>query len=78
MAKKRGLQLRVRPSAGSGVVWPLGVQQHFGITAVTRWRWERAGKLPARDVYLDGQAIGWRRETLDRAEAGPNAAATTA
>lgn len=60
-------------SAGSGCIWPLGVQQRFGISAPTRWRWERLGLLPRRDVYVGGRAVGWRPETLEAAERGPQA-----
>jgi hypothetical protein len=65
-------------SAGSGCVWPSGVEQRYDISAPTRWRWERLGKLPPRDVFLDGEPIGWQPRTLDRCDAGPNAAAEQA
>lgn len=50
-------------TAGDAVVWPSGVQQRYGITHVTRWRWERDGKLPPRDIQVGGRS-GWRPETL--------------
>lgn len=52
---------------GSVVVWPRGVEERYGISPPTRWRWERAGKLPARDVSIGGRT-GWKPETLERAE----------
>jgi hypothetical protein len=56
--------------AGTGVIWPKGLEEIWGISAVTRWRWERAGRLPTRDVFLDGQPVGWRPETLQRHMSG--------
>jgi hypothetical protein len=58
------------PTAGTRVIWPAGVEQRYGIAPVTRWRWERAGTLPARDVNIGGRT-GWRPETLDEAERTP-------
>jgi predicted DNA-binding transcriptional regulator AlpA len=51
------------PHAGTAAVWPQGVQQMFDISAPTRWRYEKTGKLPPRDVHL-GSKSGWRHETL--------------
>lgn len=53
--------------AGTAVVWPAGVESRYGIAPVTRWKWERDGKLPARDVHIGGRS-GWRPETLAAAE----------
>ena len=66
-----------RPSRAQGTVciWPRGVEEQFGISAPTRWRWERQGLLPARDVFLAGRAVGWRPETLERARSGHPAVA---
>jgi predicted DNA-binding transcriptional regulator AlpA len=55
---------------GTKIVWPAGVCARYGISAPTRWRWERGGKLPPRDVYVSGEAVGWRPETLDAADRG--------
>ena len=55
---------------GSRVVWPAGVCERFGIKPVTRWRWERDGRLPKRDAFVNGVAVGWRPETLDAAARG--------
>lgn len=55
------------PSQGTAVVWPSGVEARYGIKPVTRWRWERAGKLPPRDVHIGGRD-GWKPETLEAAE----------
>jgi predicted DNA-binding transcriptional regulator AlpA len=60
-------------SAGTRCIWPNGAEQRYGISAVTRWRWEKDGKLPARDVYIGGRAVGWRPETLEAAERGNSA-----
>jgi predicted DNA-binding transcriptional regulator AlpA len=61
-------------TAGSNCVWPSGVQDRFGISAPTRWRWEKDKKLPARDVFVGGVAVGWKPSTLETAERGPVAA----
>jgi predicted DNA-binding transcriptional regulator AlpA len=53
--------------AGTAVVWPSGVEVRYGISSPTRWRWERNGRLPARDVNLGGKT-GWKPETLAAAE----------
>lgn len=45
------------------VVWPSGLAEDLGITAVTRWRWERDGKLPKRDVSIAGRT-GWKPSTI--------------
>lgn len=58
---------RGAPRAGTAVIWPAGIEQRYDISAVTRWRWERAGTLPARDVHIGGRS-GWKPETLAAAE----------
>lgn len=58
---------RHAPIAGDAVIWPAGVERRYGISPITRWRWERAGKLPPRDVHIGGRS-GWRPETLVAAE----------
>jgi predicted DNA-binding transcriptional regulator AlpA len=55
---------------GTTLVWPSGVCKRYGISTVTRWRWERQKKLPPRDVFINGEAVGWRPETLDSAARG--------
>ena len=64
MANKRAL------IKGEAIVYPGGVEARYGISGVTRWRWERAHKLPARDVFIGGEPAGWRPETLEAAENG--------
>jgi len=46
------------------------VQLRYGISAPTRWRWEKGGILPKRDVFIGGEAKGWKPETLDAADRG--------
>jgi len=48
---------------GRSVVWPAGLEAELGISPVTRWRWERDGKLPARDVKV-GDRDGWKPQTI--------------
>lgn len=57
-------------SVGTVCIWPRGVEQRYDISSPTRWRWEKQGRLPARDVFVGGKAVGWRPETLDAAERG--------
>jgi predicted DNA-binding transcriptional regulator AlpA len=57
------------------VLWPTNVQEMYGVTGPTRWRWERDGKLPPRDVYVGGKAVAWYRTTIEAAARGPQAAA---
>ena len=59
-----------RRSVGTACIWPRGVEQRYDISAPTRWRWERQGLLPPRDVYIGGRAVGWRPETLEVADRG--------
>jgi hypothetical protein len=79
---------RAAPTSGTAVVWPAGVQQRYGISDVTRWRWERQSdrfrkdgvgveKLPPRDVYVGGRS-GWRPETLEAYERAAQAPAQNA
>jgi predicted DNA-binding transcriptional regulator AlpA len=48
---------------GSGVIWPRGVEQLYGISPPTRWRWEKEGRLPKRDVDVGGKT-GWKPSSL--------------
>ena len=57
-------------TGGTNVIYPAGVQQQLGISLATRWRWERDGKLPPRDYFVAGVAVGWRPETLEAASRG--------
>jgi hypothetical protein len=57
-------------TAGLAIIWPSGLDLMFDVSSETRRRWERAGLLPKRDVFLGGQPIGWRPETLAAAMSG--------
>ncbi|MHB8816248.1 MAG: helix-turn-helix transcriptional regulator [Steroidobacteraceae bacterium] len=63
---------RLRDS-GTRVIYPRGLEIRYGISLSTRWRWERDGLLPARDVYIGGKAVGWRPETIDTSDRGQSA-----
>jgi predicted DNA-binding transcriptional regulator AlpA len=54
------------------VIYPQGVEQILDVSKPTRWRMEREGRLPARDVFIGGVAVGWKPETIDRALSTPN------
>ena len=62
-----------RRTGGTRVVYPRGAQEQLGVSAPTRWRMERDGRLPPRDVYIGGKPVGWRPETLEAAQRGPGA-----
>lgn len=58
-----------RPAVGgTELITPRGLEVRYGWSAPTRWRAERDGKLPKRDVYIGGKAVGWRPGTLEAAE----------
>jgi predicted DNA-binding transcriptional regulator AlpA len=63
---------RPAPIRGTGVIWSAGIRERYGISAVTAWRWERAGRLPPRDLHIGGRS-GWRPETIEAAERGMTA-----
>ena len=71
--KPRRRQERPRPTAA--IVWPGDAEARYNISAVTRWRWEKTGRLPPRDFFIAGVAEGWRPETLDAADRGLKPAA---
>lgn len=52
--------------AGTHVIWPAGLEEMLGISPVTRWRRERQGKLPPRDISIAGRT-GWKRQTIENA-----------
>lgn len=68
--KTRTGRTRRAPRAGTSVIWPSGVETRYDISAPTRWRWEKSGRLPPRDVNVGGKT-GWRPETLAAAENSP-------
>jgi predicted DNA-binding transcriptional regulator AlpA len=61
---------KVRPD-GTACIKPRGLETRLGISPPTRWRWEKGGQLPPRDVFVGGRAIGWRPSTLEESERGP-------
>jgi len=63
---------KTSPIRGTAVVWPPGCRAMFDISAPTMWRWEKAGRLPPRDVNIGGRT-GWKPETLAAVTAAPRA-----
>jgi len=57
------------PRYGTHVIWPVGLEERYGISLITRWRWERDGKLPPRDINIAGHT-GWLISTIEAAERG--------
>lgn len=71
----KAARLPKRPrAAGSACIWPRGVELRLGVSPITRWRMERDGRLPPRDFFIGGKAVGWRVETMAAAESGKVAA----
>jgi hypothetical protein len=70
MAHDRNQKRGRSRSVGTSCVWPSGVEVRYDISSVTRWRWEKTGKLPPRDVFIAGQPAGWRPSTLEAADRG--------
>jgi predicted DNA-binding transcriptional regulator AlpA len=64
--------------SGTHVIHPRGVEQRYGFSSVTRWRYEKTGKLPPRDVFIGGVAVGWKPSTLESAERGTATGQTAA
>jgi predicted DNA-binding transcriptional regulator AlpA len=60
-----------RPHEGTDVIWLKGLEKRLGITDDTRTRWEKSGKLPPRDAYIGGVAVGWRPATIEAWLRGP-------
>lgn len=58
---------RAAPRSGTDVVWPKGLEERWGISPPTRWRWEKIGRIPPRDVNIGGKT-GWRPATVAAAE----------
>ncbi len=58
---------KIGPRQGAVVIWPSGVQERYGISAQTLWRWEKLGRLPPRDISIGGKT-GWRPATLEALE----------
>jgi predicted DNA-binding transcriptional regulator AlpA len=57
-------------TGGTRCIFPRGLQDRYGVSNATVWRWRRAGRLPPMDVYVGGQAVGWLPETIERADRG--------
>lgn len=56
-------KLKRAPTRGESVIWPAGLDKMTGWSSVTRWRRERDGSIPPRDVKI-GKATGWKPETI--------------
>jgi predicted DNA-binding transcriptional regulator AlpA len=62
--------MREQTGAGTHVIYPSGLLARWGITASTLWRWEKSKRIPARDFFIGGEAVGWRPETIEAHERG--------
>ena len=60
---------------GTAVIYPAALEARYDISAPTRWRWEKTGKLPKRDFFIGGAAVGWKPETIAASETAPASAA---
>ena len=62
----------------ASVIYPKDAERRYGISLATRWRWEKAARLPPRDFFVGGCPVGWKPATLDAADRGdsPRAAPT--
>jgi|GEM_PF-3186681 len=58
------------PREGSAIVWPKGIEEQLGVSAPTRWRMERDHRLPPRDAFIGGEAVGWKPSTIEAMLAG--------
>jgi predicted DNA-binding transcriptional regulator AlpA len=72
MSNRKGSRGR---TAGTAIIWPGGILDRYGISWTTLWHWEKAGKLPKRDVHVGGRAVGWKPATIERAERGESVTA---
>jgi hypothetical protein len=53
-----------RPRRPSSIaIYPRDLETRYGISSVTRWRWERDKLLPPRD-FRAGTLTGWKIATL--------------
>jgi predicted DNA-binding transcriptional regulator AlpA len=69
----------MKPSTSARVIlWPKDVEVRYSISTVSRWRWERAKKLPPRDVHLAGEPVAWYLSTIEAAERNTGASASAA
>ena len=46
------------------VIYPRELRLQLGVSHVTLWRMERDGRVPRKDFFMRGQAVGWKPETL--------------
>lgn len=57
--------------ASERTVWNLAdLRARYNKSAPTLWRWEKLGKIPPRDVFINGKPAAWRCETILTAERG--------
>ena len=59
--------------SGTRVVRPGELADRLGVSRVTLWRWERAGRLPVKR-RIGPNVVGWLEAELDEWFAGTNAA----
>jgi hypothetical protein len=75
MRKPRAEKNAAKNAAAKVVVWPCDLERRYGISVSARYCWERDHKLPARDFFVGGEAVGWHLATIEAAERGQAVAA---
>jgi hypothetical protein len=63
-----------RAPASPVALTPADIVHRYRISNWSRLRWEREGRLPKRDFFIGGKAVGWLTETILKMEAGDSAA----
>jgi len=68
--RKGAAAARRKTRDGTHVIYPPGLATRWGVSRPTLWRWEKVGRIPRRDFFIGGEAVGWRPETIEAHERG--------
>lgn len=60
----------LHPAAQRTGLYPHELEHRWGRGSVTIWRMQRDGRLPPRDWFIGGKAVGWRISTIEALESG--------